>query len=134
MLVFGTANPAGVENNHKGVYLRQQDIADIVSSGSLVNKPVHIEHCGEPVGEVISAWKNGERLDCILKINNNSIDGIFAQEFVRQKKCPELSMSYNVVMENSKDGLKGERKEMLEISIVKAGARPNCNIYGFSAK
>ncbi len=132
MLLYGCCNPPGVPEEHRGVYLRQQDIQEIVSSGSLVKKPVHIEHCGKPVGEVISAWQNGERLDCILKINSDSIDGIFAQEFVRLKKCPELSMSYSVVMENSGSGLSGGRKEMLEISIVKVGARPDCNILGFS--
>ncbi len=132
MLVYGCCNPAGERDEHRGVYLRQQDIREIVSSGSLVKRPVHIEHCGKPVGEVISAWQNGEQLDCILKLNSDSIDGIFAQEFVRQKKCPERSMSYSVVMENSVSGLSGGRKEMLEISIVKVGARPQCNIVGFS--
>ena len=104
MLVFGTCNPAGESDNHQGVYLRTKDISSLVSSGSMLNLPVKIEHSGRPVGRVVSAWQHGDRLDCVFKIDNNSIDSVFAQEFVRSRKCPELSLSYSVTMQNSADG------------------------------
>jgi hypothetical protein len=132
MLVFGTANPAGEDNNHRGVYLRKRDLSELVDSNSLINLPVRVEHSREDVGHIVSAWTNGERLDCVLKINNTNIDGIFAQQFVQNGLCPELSLSYSVVMENSKDGLKGEKKELIEISLVRKGARNDCLIHGFS--
>jgi hypothetical protein len=134
MLVYGCCNPAGEEDSHRGVYLRKRDLSEIVSNNSLINLPVRVEHSREDVGHIVSAWKNGERLDCVLKINDNNIDGVFAQQFVQNGLCPELSLSYSVVMENSKDGLKGEKKEFIEVSLVRRGARPNCSIHGFSTK
>ena len=70
----------------------------------------------------------------MFRIDDNSIDSIFAQEFVKSKKCPELSLSYSVTMQNSADGcLTGGGKDMIEISIVRSGARENCLIRGFSS-
>ena len=133
MLVFGTCNPAGESSSHQGVYLRKDDIASLVNSGALLHLPVKIEHMGTPVGRVVSAWEHGDRLDCVFRIDNNSIDSIFAQEFVKSRRCPELSMAYAVTMKNSKDGcLTGGEKDMIEISIVRAGARDDCLIRGFT--
>jgi hypothetical protein len=134
LLVYGCCNPSGECEEHKGVYLRKSDISSIVSSGALHNLPVKIEHTGRPVGHIVSAWQNGEKLDCVLRIDDDSIDSIFAQEFIKSRKCPELSMSYSVVMEHSESGLSGEKKELIEVSIVQRGARPDCTIVGFSTK
>ena len=132
MLVFGTCNPAGESSGHRGVYLRKDDICDLVRTNALVDLPVKIEHVGQPVGRIVSAWQHGDRLDCVFKIDNSSIDGVCAQEFVRTRKCPELSLSYAVTMQNSKEnGLTGGGKDMIEVSIVKSGARDNCHIHGF---
>jgi hypothetical protein len=134
MLVFGTCNPAGESTSHTGVYLRKDDISSLVKSGALIDKPVHIEHMGKSVGKVVSAWEHGERLDCVFRIDDNSIDSIFAQEFVKSRKCPELSLSYSVTMQNSADGsITGGGKDMIEISIVKSGARNDCLIRGFTS-
>ena len=133
MLVYGTCNPAGENDAHTGVYLRKSDISRLVQSGALLELPVKIEHTGVSVGKVISAWEHADRLDCVFRIDDNSIDSIFAQEFVRNRKCQELSLSYNVTMQHSEQGLlSGGRKEMIEVSIVRHGARDNCNIHGFS--
>jgi hypothetical protein len=133
MLVYGTCNPEGESDTHTGVYLRKCDISKLVLSGSLLELPVKIEHTGRSVGKVVSAWQHDDRLDCVFRINDDSIDSIFAQEFVKNKKCPELSLSYNVTMQHSADGiLSGGGKEMIEVSIVRHGARDNCKIYGFS--
>ena len=117
------------------MYLTKGDIARLVQTGALLELPVKIEHTGTPVGKVISAWEDADRLDCIFKINDDSIDSIFAQEFVKNRKTPELShgLTYNVTMQHSKDGtLSGDGKELIEVSIVKQGARNNCKIYGHS--
>jgi hypothetical protein len=135
MLVYGTCNPAGESDAHTGVYLRKGDISRLVQSGALLELPVKIEHTGTPVGRVVSAWEHADRLDCVFRIDDNSIDSIFAQEFVKNKKCSELSLSYNVTMQHSQDGvLSGGGKEMIEVSIVRHGARDNCKIYGFTSK
>ena len=133
MLVFGTCNPAGEKSSHQGVYPRKDDISSLVKSGAMINLPVKIEHMGASVGKVISAWEHGDRLDCVFRIDNTSIDGIFAQEFVKSRKCPELSLSYAVTMQNSTEGfLTGGMKDLIEVSIVRSGARDNCLIRGFA--
>ena len=133
MLVVGTASPAE-SDSHTGVYLRNQDISRLIQSGALLNLPVKIEHTGTPVGQIVSAWQYGDRLDCVFRINDDSIESLFAQEFVKSKRCPELSLSYSVTMQHSRDGtLSGEDKEMIEVSIVRNGARENCRIFGHSA-
>jgi hypothetical protein len=133
MLVFGTCNPAGENSTHHGVYLRKDDISSLVKNGALLDLPVKIEHMGTPVGKVVSAWEHGDRLDCVFRIDDNSIDSIFAQEFVKSGRCPELSLSYAVTMQNSAEGfLTGGGKDLIEVSIVKSGARNDCLIRGFS--
>lgn len=134
MLVFGTCNPAGEVSSHNGVYLRKEDISSLVRDGSLLNLPVKIEHVGTSVGKVVSAWEHGDRLDCVFRIDGDSIDSIFAQEFVKSRRCPELSLSYSVTMQHSADGsLTGGGKDMIEISIVRSGARNDCLIRGFAS-
>jgi hypothetical protein len=134
MLVFGTCNPAGENTSHTGVYLRKDDISSLVKSGALIDKPVKIEHMGKSVGKVVSAWEHGDRLDCVFRIDDNSIDSIFAQEFVKSRTCAELSLSYSVTMQNSADGsITGGGKDMIEVSIVRSGARNDCLIRGFTS-
>ena len=132
MFLFGTCNPDGESDSHKGVYLKTTDIETLVKSNALLKLPVMIEHTGQPVGHIVSAWRHGDRLDCVLKINDNSIDSVCAQEFVKSKRCPELSLAYAVTMQHSADGLSGGSKDVIEVSIVRSGARDNCHIHGFS--
>jgi hypothetical protein len=107
----------------------------LVSSGALLQLPVKVEHMGQPVGRIVSAWQHNDRLDCVFKLDDSSIDSIFAQEFVKSKKCPELSLSYAVTMQNSADGgLTGGGKEIIEVSLVRRGARHDCHIHGFTGK
>jgi hypothetical protein len=56
MLIHGTCNPHGEKNDYDGVYLTENDIDQIVSSGALVEAPVLLEHDSAPVGRVRSAW------------------------------------------------------------------------------
>ena len=123
MLLHCTVNPQGEGDEHNGVLLRERDIDSLASSGAMLNKPVKIEHVGSPIGHVVSAWKHDGKLDCVLRIDNNSIDSIFAQEFIKSRRCPEVSLSYSVSMEHSETGVKGGVKEVLEVSLVKKGAR-----------
>lgn len=131
MLLWGTVNPDGESNAHTGVLLRQQDIADIAATASLVGKPVKLEHKGDAVGRVVSAWQNNNRLDCILRIDNN-IPGLFAQNFVTSGRCKELSLGYTIQMQHSDGQLRGGTKTVHEVSLVKKGARHECNIRGFA--
>lgn len=130
MLLWGTVNPDGESNDHTGVLLRQKDVDNIASLGSLVGKPVKLEHKGGDVGRVVSAWKHGNRLDCVLEIHNN-VEGLFAQNFIQGGRCKELSLGYIIDMKHSDGQIQGGSKRVVEVSIVKKGARHECDIRGF---
>ena len=133
MLLWGTVNPDGEDNTHSGVLLRQRDIDDLASSGSMIGKPVKIEHMGESVGRVVSAWQSGNHLECVLQVDRGNIEGMFAQDFIKTGRCRELSLGYNITMRHSDNGqLEAGKKEVLEVSIVKKGARNSCHIHGFA--
>lgn len=122
VLAYGTVNPEGESDSHTGVLLRERDIDSLAASGALVGKPVKIEHCGDAVGTVLSAWKHGNRLDCVFRLDDTSIESMCAQGFVMSGRCPELSLGYTVTMQNSADGkISGGYKEVHEVSIVKKG-------------
>lgn len=131
MLIWGTVNPDGENDNHTGVLLRQRDIDEIAETKSLIGKPVKLEHAGADVGQVLSAWKHGNRLDCVLQINND-VQGLFTQNFVKNGKCKELSLGYIIDMKHSSGQLLGGTKKVMEVSIVKKGARHECEIRGYS--
>ena len=134
MYVYGTVNPVGENETHQGVYLTKNDIDHIVSTKQMYEKPVLLEHKGEPIGKVVSAWKTQDRLDCVFEIND-SVSGLFAQYFVQHGKTPELSLGYSVEVEHSADGgIKAGAKKVMEVSIVKKGARENCLIRGISER
>jgi hypothetical protein len=131
MLVWGTVNPEGEHDSHAGVLLRQKDIDDIASHGSLLGKPVKLEHKGAEIGQVKSVWKHNNRLDCVLQIHDN-VEGLFAQDFIQSGRCKELSLGYIIDMKHSKGEITGGKKQVVEVSIVKKGARHECEIRGFA--
>lgn len=137
-LLWGTANPEGMENYH-GIYLNQEDIRDIISQISEANHsenriPVLVEHKGVQIGHVVSAWEHAGKLECVLALNERVLEGSLGSEFVRSGICKDLSLGYDVSLEQSQAGIKVGRKKIKEISIVKRGARPRCHIHGVSSK
>jgi hypothetical protein len=130
MLVWGTANPTGECNEtYHGVYLKHRDIDAFVHE--MCNKPVKVEHTGNAVGRVVHAWKNKENgLDCIMEIDERSMDGSIISSLVHNKCAKELSLGYRVRMNMSASEACLE-KEVVEVSIVKRGLRPDCKIHGF---
>ena len=133
MTLWGTVNPDGEDDSHSGVLLRERDIHDLASTSALVGKPVKIEHEGPDVGRVIHAWQHDKRLDCILEIDNDTAASLFARSFVNMGKTRELSLGYRVTMRQSAEGMvRGGEKEVLEVSLVRKGARHNCIVHGIS--
>ena len=135
-LLWGTANPEGMKNYH-GIYLNQQDIADMIDQVNDANSksskiPVLVEHKGVEIGHVVSAWEHGGKLECVLALNNKVLEGSLGSEFVKSGICRDLSLGYDVSLEQSKAGIKVGKKKIKEISIVKKGARPRCHIHGVS--
>lgn len=151
MLVYGTANPEGYgDANYAGLYLTDEDIDRITPQ--MVGVPVKIEHRGADVGRVVSAWKHQGRMDLILELpdysaadgnnNNNNNDGdsaksvlenLFGKEFVRRGMCKDLSLGYKVEMSQGSNGqYRAVNKKVVEVSLVRVGARENCHIRGWS--
>jgi hypothetical protein len=132
MLVWGTVNPVGEKNNYKGFYLTRDDVRDCTSD--IIGKPVKIEHKGTNVGHVVSAWQNTKgQMDCLLELKQDNLEGAVISQFVDQGVCKELSLGYMVDVQNSKGSISAVKKHVVEVSIVKKGARANCHIHGFSA-
>lgn len=134
MYVWGTANPSGEANEaYKGLYLRHRDIDAFIRE--MPGKPVKVEHAGPSVGSVVHAWKNGTNgLDCILEIRkDDSLDGAVIASLINTKCARELSLGYRVRMDMSSATSAHLEKEIVEVSIVKRGMRPDCHIHAFSS-
>lgn len=139
-LVWGTANPEGLKDSYRGVYLNASDVQSMVEQVAAANVvgeriPVKLEHTGVSLGRVVSAWENQGKLDCVLEIDENVLEGSISAEFVRSGICKDLSLGYTVTLEQSKNGpMQSRKKRLNEISIVVKGARKRCNVHGFSAR
>lgn len=134
-LVWGTANPKGLGPDYNGIYLTNHDIQKMVEQVSAAQRegqviPVMIEHKGPEVGRVVSAWEHDDTLQCLLEIDEKTLEGALGCEFVRTGMCRDLSLGYMLDMAQSKSGVKVGNKKLKEISIVKKGARKNCHIHG----
>ena len=131
MLIWSTVNPEGLQPGYKGFFLTQNDINDCVNSGSLVGKPVKIEHKGGAIGNVVSCWKSGNKMDCLMEISDDLLRSQVLQEYISDGRVGECSLGYRVNFQASATGQK-QWKDYVEVSIVKKGDRPKCKIHAFS--
>ena len=134
MYVWGTANPKGEGAGYDGMYLTGGDINTMVLDRDLVGLPVKLEHKGEAVGKIVSAWQHNGRLDLLLNVDEKSpnLDSALASQFVKGNVCKDLSLGYTVGVEQSSNGaLSAGKKRVAEVSLVKQGAREKCHIHGF---
>lgn len=130
MLIYGVANPAGEHGNYNGLYLRDVEIDDMIKKGSLKGKPVKIEHRGVDIGKIISAFKDDKKqLVCVIEVSDHEIEGAIAQEWIKDNTIKDLSLGYTVDIDKKEDRLKAVGKNVMEVSLVKKGARENCHIY-----
>jgi len=138
LLLWGTANPEGMDNDYQGLFLNKDDIKSMVQQVETANRrgdaiPVHLEHKGVQVGKVVSAWAHKDTLQCVLQLDERFVfEGSIGSEFVRKGICNELSLGYAVELQNSATGISAVRKNLKEISVVKKGARHHCQIHAVS--
>ena len=138
--MWGTANPEGLKDTYRGVYLNTGDISSMVQQVGEANRrgdpiPVKLEHTGVNMGRVVSAWENQGMLQCVLEINEGVLEGSIGAQFVRSGICKDLSLGYTVEMEQSRTGkMQSRRKKLNEISVVVKGARQKCNVHGISKR
>ena len=83
---------------------------------------------------LVSAWEHAGKLECVLSLDNQVLEGAIGSEFVRSGICRDLSMGYTLSLEQSDAGIKVGKKFLKEISVVKKGARPSCHIHGVSSR
>lgn len=132
MLVTGVCNPAGEKDGYNGLYLTQDELRRVVQRGSMQNLPVMTEHSGSAVGRVISTFIDASgQLNCVMQIEENSLPAHLTREFIRKGIAADLSLGYTVDIRNHADKLQAAEKKIVEVSIVRKGARSGCHITAY---
>ena len=133
MLIAGVVNPPPVNTpGYGGVYLSTQD--DLHSKAlSLAGKPLRVEHKGETtVGKVLQGWQDARTgaLYALAEIDETQMHGALAAAAVDQGRFGEFSLGYSSRIEREPKSGKwvATDKRILELSLVKKGARPQCHI------
>lgn len=135
MLLHGVANPVGEDSGYNGLYYTKPELESLAHNlfeNTDVVIPVKAEHTGQPIGHVVSGFigDNG-CLNCVLKIDDSSVDGAIAAGLVRNGIASELSLGYAVDVHHSDDKYEAKKKTLLEISLVRKGARQHCYVYSY---
>ena len=73
----------------------------------------------------------GGALQCVMELDESTVEGAIAGGFVRDGVAADLSLGYSVDVQHTNDRLKAGAKRMLEISIVRKGARQGCHIHAY---
>tara|TARA_B100001094_G_C18187790_1_gene805035 strand:+ start:460 stop:993 length:534 start_codon:yes stop_codon:yes gene_type:complete len=136
MLIMGICNPKGEGVDYNGLYLTQNELHNLVSYNQLLNVPVKTEHCGDNIGHIVSAYINpNHQLQCVMEIDNKKSTGAVVGGFIRDGLALELSLGYVVDVTHSKvpneEKLRAGDKRVLEVSVVKKGAREGCYIMAY---
>ena len=134
MLVMGICNPTGEDDTYNGLYLTDAELKDVVEHRRMLRVPVKAEHGGVGLGHVVSSYMDGDgRLHCVMHIDECSVEGAIAAGLVRDGIASELSLGYSVDVAHSADGegLQAQKKEIIEVSLVRKGARENCLVTAY---
>ena len=128
-MVAGICNPRGERNEYNGLYLTAQELQNLVPS--IRGTPVKAEHTGESLGRVVSGYVSDDgALNCVIRIDD-SLEGEIAKGLVRDGIASDFSLGYSVQVQHRADRLLAGDKSLLEISIVRRGAREGCRILAF---
>ena len=132
MLLVGVCNPAGEADTYNGLYMTQSELARVVSGSKMRGIPVKTEHAGSEVGRVLTSFLDAEgNLNCIMELNSTSLPACLAQGFVRDGLALDLSLGYTVDIQNTDNSLHATQKKILEVSLVRKGARKGCHITAY---
>lgn len=132
MLVMGICNPTGEDDTYNGLYLTRNELKNVVSSQSMMNLPVKTEHAGSTVGKVVSSFLDDQgRLQCVMQIETESLSADLVRGFIRKGIAADLSLGYTVDIKNHDNKLRAAEKTILEVSLVRKGARNGCHIIAY---
>lgn len=135
MFIMGVCNPKGETDSYNGLYLTQREMQHMVDSRKLLNLPVKTEHVGNAIGNIVSAYMNTQgQLQCVMELNTKNQQNEPASVvsgFIKDGVALELSLGYVVDVEHSDQKLHAGDKRVLEVSVVKKGARSGCYIMAY---
>jgi hypothetical protein len=108
MLLMGVCNPTGEQDTYNGLYLTRSELSSVVSD--------------------LDAQGN---LNCIMELSKSSLAACLAQGFVRDGLALDLSLGYTVDIQNTDNNLQAIEKKIVEVSLVRKGARSGCHITAY---
>lgn len=132
MLIVGVCNPTGEDDTYNGLYMTATELSEIVRDNKMRNLPVKTEHAGSPVGHVITSFLDASgNLNCVMQLSTASVPASLAQGFVRDGLALDLSLGYTVDIQNTDSKLRAKEKKIIEVSLVRKGARRGCHITAY---
>jgi len=132
MLLVGVCNPAGEDDTYNGLYMTQSELARVVSGSKMRGIPVKTEHAGSEVGRVLTSFLDADgNLNCVMELGKTSLPACLAQGFVRDGLALDLSLGYTVDIQNTENNLQAMQKKIVEVSLVRKGARSGCHITAY---
>ena len=135
MLLMGVCNPSGEKDSYNGLYMTESELARVVADGKMRDIPVKTEHSGSEVGRVLTSFLDAAgNLNCVMELNSTSLPACLAQGFVRDGLALDLSLGYTVDIQNTDNNLHATEKKILEVSLVRKGARKGCHITAYQER
>jgi hypothetical protein len=131
MLVCGQVNPPPIGNGYNGVYFSEND--DLSGkANSLKGTPLRVEHNDKThVGQVIQGWTDSRgAMWALAEIDTSNLSGALTAAAVEHGRLGEFSLGYVAKMQKDKftGKIEVQDKRIIELSIVKKGAREGCTI------
>jgi hypothetical protein len=71
------------------------------------------------------------RLNCVMRIAEDTVEGAIAAGLVKDGIARELSLGYSVDVAHTGQKLQAGAKRVLEVSLVRKGAREACFVTAF---
>jgi len=132
MLIMGVCNPAGEDDTYNGLYMTAAELSEIVRGNKMRDLPVKTEHAGSEVGRVVTSFLDARgNLNCVMQLGTSSIPASLAQGVVRDGLALDLSLGYTVDIQNTDNSLQAMQKKIVEVSLVRKGARSGCHITAY---
>jgi acyl-coenzyme A thioesterase PaaI-like protein len=131
MLIAGVCNPRGEADGYNGLYLTRAELEQVAAS--MKGTPVKAEHSGAALGAVVSSYIDAAgALNCVVRLDD-SVEGEIVRGLVRDGIASDFSLGYRVNVSQSQHRLLAGEKTVLEVSVVRRGARRGCHIMAYTA-
>ena len=131
MLVCGQVNPPPVSSQgYSGVFFSEKD--DMQGKAmALKGTPLRVEHDDKVhVGKVLNGWTDAQgAMWALAEIDTRQLGGAMTAAAVERGQLGEFSLGYVTKMERNGGNVNATDKRIVELSIVKKGAREGCKIH-----